>query len=183
MAFSTQKLTWGTSIKIPFDVGVWEGVDGSTLIAALNPGDYASEIKGNLTLDPEVYAVADRQVALTGLPLVFKYFGTGDVGVPPNEPSVAWLEKSLAGPGPARVKSAAPDQMALDLMASHGGRAPEGLQRYRGEFLLTRHGTGCYTSQAAMKRFNRKNERLADAAEKAAVAAWWLGGAATRASG
>ena len=177
VAFSTQKLTWGTSIKIPFDVGVWEGVDGSTLIAALNPGDYASEIKGNLTLDPEVYAVADRQVALTGLPLVFKYFGTGDVGVPPNEPSVAWLEKSLAGPGPAHVKSAAPDQMALDLMASHGGRAPDGLQRYRGEFLLTRHGTGCYTSQAAMKRFNRKNERLADDAEKAAVAAWWLGGA------
>ncbi len=177
VAFSTQKLTWGTSIKIPFDVGVWEGVDGSSLIAALNPGDYASEIKGNLTLDADLYATADRQVALTGLPLAFKYFGTGDVGVPPNESSVAWLEKSLAGPGPARVKSAAPDEMALELMASHGGRAPEGLQRYRGEFLLTRHGTGCYTSQAAMKRFNRKNERLADAAEKAAVAAWWLGGA------
>ncbi|MFI5167690.1 MAG: glycoside hydrolase family 38 C-terminal domain-containing protein, partial [Thermoanaerobaculales bacterium] len=177
VAFSTQKLTWGTSIKIPFDVGLWEGVDGSTLIAAINPGDYASEIKGNLTLDPELYAIADRQVALTGLPLAFKYFGTGDVGVPPLEPSVAWLEKSLAGPGPARVKSVAPDAMALDLIASHGGQAPEGLQRYRGEFLLTRHGTGCYTSQAAMKRFNRKNERLADDAEKAAVAAWWLGGA------
>ncbi|HQU33807.1 MAG TPA: glycoside hydrolase family 38 C-terminal domain-containing protein [Thermoanaerobaculaceae bacterium] len=176
VAFSTQKLTWGSSIKIPFDVGLWEGVDGSTLIAALNPGDYASEIKGNLTLDADLYATADRQVALTGVPVAFKYFGTGDVGVPPMDSSVAWLEKSLAGPGPARVKSAAPDQMALDLMASHGGRAPEGLQRYRGEFLLTRHGTGCYTSQAAMKRFNRKNERLADDAEKAAVAAWWLGG-------
>ncbi len=176
VAFSTQKLTWGSSIKIPFDVGLWEGVDGSTLIAALNPGDYASEIKGDLTLDADLYAVADRQVALTGLPLAFRYFGTGDVGVPPAESSVAWLQQSLAGPGPARVHSAAPDAMALDLMASHGGRAPEGLQRYRGEFLLTRHGTGCYTSQAAMKRFNRKNERLADDAEKAAVAAWWLGG-------
>ena len=176
VAFSTQKLTWGSSIKIPFDVGLWEGVDGSTLIAALNPGDYASEIKGNLTLDADLYATADRQVALTGLPLAFRYFGTGDVGVPPMDSSVAWLEKSLAGPGPARVKSAAPDQMAIDLMASHGGRAPEGLQRYRGEFLLTRHGTGCYTSQAAMKRINRKNERLADDAEKASVAAWWLGG-------
>ncbi len=177
VGFSTQKLTWGSSIKIPFDVGVWEGVDGSTLIAALNPGDYASEIKGNLTLDPDVYAIADRQVALTGLPVVFKYFGTGDVGVAPLEPSVALLEKSLAGPGPAKVRSVAPDQLALDLMVSHGARAPEGLQRYRGEFLLTSHGTGCYTSQAAMKRYNRKNERLADDAEKAAVAASWLGGA------
>ncbi|HUK12549.1 MAG TPA: glycoside hydrolase family 38 C-terminal domain-containing protein [Thermoanaerobaculaceae bacterium] len=176
VAFSTQKLTWGTSIKIPFDVGLWEGVDGSSLIAALNPGDYASEIKGNLTLDPELYATADRQVALTGLPLAFKYFGTGDVGVPPLESSVAWLQKSLEGPGPAQVRSVAPDEMARELIAGHGGRAPAGLERYRGEFLLTRHGTGCYTSQAAMKRFNRRNERLAQAAETAAVAAWSLGG-------
>ena len=29
------------------------------------------------------------------------------------------------------------------------------------------HATGCYTSQAAMKRFNRRNEQLADAAERA----------------
>jgi alpha-mannosidase len=176
-SFSTQKLTWGSSIRIPFDVGLWQGVDGATLIAALNPGDYAADLKGNLTLDPDVYATADRQVALTGLPLVFKYFGTGDVGVPPLEPSVAMLQQSLAGPGAARLRSAAPDQMARDLMASHGGRAPTSLERYRGEFLLTSHGTGCYTSQAAMKRFNRKNERLADAAEKAMVAAAWLGGA------
>ena len=62
-AFSTQKLTWGSSIRIPFDLGLWEGVDGSRLIAAINPGDYASELKGNLTLDPDVYAIIDRQAA------------------------------------------------------------------------------------------------------------------------
>src|SRR5579864_2914707 len=33
------------------------------------------------------------------------------------------------------------------------------------------HGVGCYTSQAAMKRFNRENELLADSAERAGVAA------------
>src|SRR5437773_735155 len=33
------------------------------------------------------------------------------------------------------------------------------------------HGVGCYTSQAAMKRFNRENELLADAAERAGVVA------------
>ena len=36
------------------------------------------------------------------------------------------------------------------------------------------HGVGCYTSQAAMKKFNRTNELLADAAERASVAADWL---------
>ncbi len=176
VAFSTQKLTWGSSIRIPFDVGLWEGVDGSTLIAALNPGDYASEIKGNLTLDPDVYATIDRQNAMSGLPAACRYFGTGDVGMAPNDASVANLEKSLHGPGPLRVRSTAPDQLARDLMAREDGKGVAGLQRYRGEFLLTSHGAGCYTSQAAMKRYNRLNQRLAAAAEGAAVAASWLGG-------
>ena len=51
-AFSTQKLTWGAAMKIPFDVGLWEGVDGSSLLASINPGDYASELKGNLVARP-----------------------------------------------------------------------------------------------------------------------------------
>jgi hypothetical protein len=174
VAFSTQKLT-RQSIK---SRSMWASgeVDSSS---SSPPSTREITLRGsrNLSLDPDVYATADRQVALTGLPLVLKYFGTGDVGVPPLEPSVAWLEQSLAGPGPAHVRSVAPDQMAHDLMAGDGGRSPERLQRYRGEFLLTSHGTGCYTSQAAMKRFNRKNERLADDAEKAIVAGWWLGGA------
>src|SRR5512138_3672256 len=37
---------------------------------------------------------------------------------------------------------------------------------------MTRHGVGCYTSQSAMKRWNRQNELLADAAERASVIAW-----------
>jgi alpha-mannosidase len=36
--FSTQKLTWGSAVGIPFNVGVWEGLDGESIIAALNPG-------------------------------------------------------------------------------------------------------------------------------------------------
>src|SRR5262249_11773582 len=46
------------------------------------------------------------------------------------------------------------------------------------ELILKTHGTGCYTSQAAMKAFNRQNELLADACERAAVAAEWLTGQA-----
>ncbi|MFZ5786071.1 MAG: glycoside hydrolase family 38 C-terminal domain-containing protein [Acidobacteriota bacterium] len=176
-AFSTQKLTWGSSVRIPFDVGLWEGVDGSTLVASINPGDYSADLKGNLTLDPEVYAMIDRQRAMSGVPAGVRYFGTGDVGVAPLEPSVALLQESVRGPGPLRVVSAAPDQLARDL-ASGDVPGLSGLQRYRGEFLLTSHGAGCYTSQAAMKRYNRLNQRLADAAERAAVAAAWLAGPA-----
>lgn len=177
-AFSTQKLTWGAAMKIPFDVGLWEGVDGSSLLASINPGDYASELKGNLTLDPDVYAAIDRQAAVSGQPVAMRYFGTGDVGLPPFESSVAWLEKSLHGPGPLKVRSVAPDQLAKDLAARLAPEERARLPHYRGELLLTSHGAGCYTSQAAMKAYNRANQRLAFAAEAAAVAADGLGGAA-----
>lgn len=36
------------------------------------------------------------------------------------------------------------------------------------------HGTGCYTSQAAMKLYNRQNDLLGDAAERSSVVAEWL---------
>lgn len=178
LAFSTQKLTWGAAMRIPFDVGLWEGVDGSRLLASINPGDYASELKGNLALDPDVYATIDRQAANSGQPVAMRYFGTGDVGLPPFDSSVAKLEESLAGPGPLRVRSVPPDQLARDLAARLTPAEAARLPRYRGELLLTSHGAGCYTSQAAMKAYNRQNERLAFAAEAAAVAADGLGAAA-----
>src|SRR5689334_7284067 len=36
--FSTQKLTWGSANGIPFKVGTWEGPDGKSVVAALDPG-------------------------------------------------------------------------------------------------------------------------------------------------
>jgi alpha-mannosidase len=174
-AFSTQKLTWGSFIKAPFEVGLWEGIDGSALIASINPGDYTSVIRRDPALDATIYAAQDLQAQRSGLPIALRYFGTGDVGGAPTEGSVRVLQESLARKEATRVIPAAPDQLARDLLA---GATPEQigrLPRYRGEFLMTAHGTGCYTSQAEMKRYNRANEVLADAAERAAVAADWLG--------
>src|SRR5580765_1976127 len=34
--FTTQKLTWGSSVPIPFPIGWWKGVDGSQVFAQLN---------------------------------------------------------------------------------------------------------------------------------------------------
>jgi alpha-mannosidase len=50
-----------------------------------------------------------------------------------------------------------------------------GLPRYTGEMELTNHSAGSLTSQAYQKRWLRKEELLADAAEKASLAAEWLG--------
>src|SRR5260370_33228578 len=51
-----------------------------------------------------------------------------------------------------------------------------GLPRFKGELQLTNHSAGGYSSETYQKRWNRKNELLADAAEKASVAADLLGG-------
>src|ERR1700722_2954354 len=47
--FSTQKLTWGSAVGIPFNVGVWIGPDGKSVVAALNPGSYGSSIGEDLS--------------------------------------------------------------------------------------------------------------------------------------
>jgi alpha-mannosidase len=174
-AFSTQKLTWGSAIRMPFDVGLWEGIDGSALVAALNPGDYVSVVRRDPALDAGIYATQDLQALRSGLPVAMRYYGDGDVGGAPTDGSVRIVEESLARREATRVITAAPDQLARDLLASATPEQVGRLPRYRGEFLMTAHGTGCYTSQGEMKRRNRANEVLADAAERAAVAADWLG--------
>ena len=47
--FSTQKLSWGSAVGIPFKVGNWVGPDGKSVIAALDPGSYGSKIKEDLS--------------------------------------------------------------------------------------------------------------------------------------
>ncbi len=170
--FSTQKLTWGSAVGIPFDVGFWEGVDGRGVVAALNPGSYVSTLRTDLSEDGEwLQRITDLGTA-SGSFVGYKYVGVGDVGGAPDEESVAWLEKSMAGSGPLRVVNTPADRMYQDLTAAQIAKLP----RYAGELLMTRHGTGCYTSQCVLKRWNRMNEQLADAAERACVAADWLGG-------
>src|SRR5208282_5454309 len=78
----------------------------------------------------------------------------------------------LMGNGPVRVISSAADQMFLDIKPEMQSRMP----RYKGDLELINHSAGSLTSQAYHKRWNRKNEILADAAEKASIAATWMGG-------
>lgn len=178
VGFTTQKLTWGSAYGMPFPVGLWEGVDGSRLVASLNPGNYVARIESDLSSDPAVLEAVEKQRALSGIPVAMRFFGVGDQGGGPDAPSVARLVEAMSAKGPVEVRSAGADDLARDLAARLREPDPPRLPLYRGELPMTAHGAGCYTSQAAMKRWNRKNERLADAAERAAVAAGWLGAAA-----
>jgi alpha-mannosidase len=226
--FSTQKLTWGSSVAaggpdsvektpegIPFNLGVWVGPDGRSVVAALNPGDYTGNVTTDLSqpLPPEARAASldeaaqklppgarqaldrwqrdrtfsrdqgdwaarvERNGKASGVPADYHYYGTGDIGGAPKEDSVKMLEGIVTrsggmGEGPLHVISAAADQLFLDLTPAETA----GLPRYTGEMELTNHSAGSLTSQAYVKRWLRHQETLADAAEKASIAAEWLGG-------
>jgi alpha-mannosidase len=233
--FSTQKLNsdWQpapivggenspekTPSGIPFNVGLWEGVDGKAVIAALNPLAYVGGIGYDLSKTPPSGA-ASAQVAfgrasvtdwvsrialdgkVTGVFADYHYVGTGDTGGATDEESVKFLEALVTqgtmvlpppdassgshatahpsdlhsqpvrvGDGPVRVISSAADQMFLDIKPEMQTKLP----RYKGDLELINHSAGSLTSEAYHKRWNRKNEILADAAEKASVAAAWMGG-------
>jgi len=171
--FSTQKLTWGSAVGIPFNVGVWVGPDGRSVIAALNPGDYVGSIKGRVDVDADWAARIEENGRRYGLWTDFHYYGVGDEGGAPREEDVANYSTSAARTdGRMTVALAGAGRMFADIAPPQRSRLP----RYRGDLLLTEHSAGTITSQAYMKRWNRKNEQLADAAERAAVTAAWLGG-------
>jgi alpha-mannosidase len=169
--FSSQKLSKDRgAIAIPFPLGVWEGPDGAELVAALDPGGYGEPLAGDPASDPETLAQLRRNGS-AGVWRVLRYFGIGDTGGAPDRRSLRRLDESVAARGHLRVECGAAGTLFDALGAAEIARLP----RHRGELLLSLHATGGYTSQAAMKRWNRRNEQLADAAERAAVAADWLG--------
>jgi alpha-mannosidase len=82
--FSTQKLTWGSSASAggrqslentpegtPFNVGVWVGPDGESVLAALNPGSYSGGITTDLSEplppEPPSQALADVETRIGDL--------------------------------------------------------------------------------------------------------------------
>lgn len=165
--FSTQKLTWGSATGIPFKIGNWIGPDGSSVIAALDPGAYVGDVKEDLSQNTSWLARIENTGKQSGAYVDYHYYGTGDRGGAPNEKSVEMAELSTKGKGPITVRSARADEMFMSITPAQKAKLP----KYDGELLLTEHSAGSVTSQAHMKRWNRKNELLADAAERASVSA------------
>jgi alpha-mannosidase len=170
--FSTQKLTWGLAIgKIPFKVGTWEGPDGRSVVAALDPGAYVGEVKENLATSEGWAKRIDTNGEKSGVFADYHYYGTGDQGGAPKASSVDMVEQSVHTDGHTKVVSGPADWMFRSITPEMAKRLPV----YKGELELTEHSAGSITSEAYMKRWNRKNELLADAAERAALMSWWTG--------
>ena len=176
IGFSTQKLQWRSNpfygdAKVPFIFGLWQGLDGSRIAAALDARNYTSKYKEDVSKDKEI----NELVAASPNNKGYRYYGTGDIGGSPTILSVESVQKAVngKGEGPVNVVSATSDQLFKEYLPFQAH--PE-LPVFDGELLMDVHATGCYTSQSAMKLFNRRNEQLAVAAESASVIADWMGG-------
>jgi len=173
IGFSTQKLTWNCAVGVPFNIGLWEGVDGQSIICAFNPGHYGSGLEDKADANQMWSQRIKENGHKYGIYADYHYYGTGDIGGAPKESYVENYTKCAKDAnGEYKIFLTSSDQFYKDITPQQRAKLP----RYKGDLLLIEHSAGSITSQAYMKRLNRKNEQLADSAERAAVLANWLGG-------
>ena len=176
LGFTTQKLSWGSANGIPFDLGRWYGPDGKWIFANLDGQSYArtySAIRKNRAALKKLRRGEEEGK----LPWTLLLYGTGDVGGAPAEDGVKTVAQETYANDSEKIKvlSERSDKIFEDLNGLDDDTI-YGLPEFRDELLMTTHGAGSYTSRAFSKRMNRKNEELADMAERSAVAATYLTG-------
>ena len=177
--FSTQKLTWESANGIPFNVGRWIGPDGESVIAALNAGNYAEAHEHVYSTHKDTLKRLQENQKRSGLPIDYYYMGGGDTnnadrGGVIQRVSLDTLKETQATKGPVNVIAGKADLMFRAITDEQAERLPT----WNKDLLLIKHSTGVLSSQAYTKKLNRDAELMADASERAAVAAHLLRGAA-----
>lgn len=173
--FTTQKLMWGAGGVIPFGLGRWQGPDGGEIFACPDGQNYNGSLK-NVRKNYILYHALRNARRRKVMPAAMRLHGVGDIGGAPREPSVkeACDAVSLNSTKNLKVRSAGSDDIYRDIDALPAAERAA-FPVYKGEWLLTDHGTGCYTARALSKRWNRQAEQLAAAAESACGFAGLLG--------
>ncbi len=170
--FSTCKLVWGCAVDAPFELGRWHGIDGNGVWASLRPYSYTSVLK-DLRKDKRYIEKLEADRKKNGLNCTFVYHGIGDRGGSPHISSVKMAEKAVCENKnhEMQVLSATTKEFFDDL-ENLPAEVKNNVPVFNGEFLLTAHGAGSYTSRTVTKRWNKRCELLADAAERFASAAF-----------
>lgn len=181
--FHSAKLAWGSAVydKLP-PFGIWQGVDGSQIYAIYKPGAYDAheDFNKDMTSDATTRSTISTNYSRYGVAAAFRYVGPRsdrggglkDDASSTGENTPYWLNLSASKTdGAVQVKMATPDECFDYLDTYRNNKYPI----WNSELPMRTHGVGSYTSKGELKRFNRKDELLADAAEKAGVLSDWLG--------
>ena len=138
---------------LPEGIFWWEAPDGTRVLACRPPGHYPY---AEDDVAPRIREHAAR--VAEGLREVACFYGVGDHGGGPTRAQVA------------SILSARADQAMPEVILGHLGEFFRRAREQRNDFPVVRedlqhHARGCYTTQAAVKRWNREAEALLGTAE------------------
>jgi alpha-mannosidase len=155
--FLTQKLSWNRFVQPEHHTFTWQGLDGSEVLTHFPPADTYTAEATVAELRREADTYKDHPRSHHSLLL----FGHGDGGGGPTAEMLERLRRarSLAGLPPVELRH--PEAFFDDLEAD-----ARDLRTVVGELYFEYH-RGTYTSQAALKRGNRRGEEALHDAELA----------------
>jgi alpha-mannosidase len=160
--FFTYKLNWSETNRFPHDLFVWEGIDGSRVVAHTfeNPG---TDYNGDIT-PIDLYGTWRNFKGKRNYRESLFSFGWGDGGGGPSEKMLENYDRLKSFPAMPRLRMARVDGFFASL-------PQDGLPRWAGELYLELH-RGTLTTQAMVKMLNRQAEhRLLEAEAFATMAA------------
>ena len=148
LGFATAKITWAYNggDPFPYNVFLWEGIDGTTIPAHIF-SDYNSHTRPSNLFDRW-----NSRLQQNGVPSMLLPFGWGDGGGGPTRDHLEFLERATNLEGLPRVHISSPAEFFQDLQSRN---LPK--ERYVGELYFQAH-RGTYTSQAKTKQGNRRSE-------------------------
>nr|XP_031296657.1 alpha-mannosidase 2C1 isoform X3 [Camelus dromedarius] len=153
--FLTQKLSWNLVNSFPHHTFLWEGLDGSRVLAHFPPGD-SYGMQGSV--EEVLKTVAkNRDKGRTNHSAFL--FGFGDGGGGPTQTMVDRLKRLCDTDGLPRVQLSSPGRLFSALEKDSGQ-----LCTWVGELFLELHN-GTYTTHAQIKKENRECERILHDAE------------------
>jgi alpha-mannosidase len=153
--FLTQKLSWNRFNRPEHHTFVWQGVDGSEVLGHFPPADTYNSEATVQDLVQSALAFADHEHSRTSL-LVF---GHGDGGGGPTRTMLETLRRARDLQGLPRTTMRTSDEF-FDALEAEPRERPVVV----GELYFEYH-RGTYTSQARIKRLNRRCEQALHDAE------------------
>ncbi|MGI6701064.1 MAG: glycoside hydrolase family 38 C-terminal domain-containing protein [Christensenellales bacterium] len=159
--FLTTKMSWNEYNAFPYHSYVWEGIDGSAVLAHMPPsGNYNADLTAYMI--EKTYSVyKEKFTGIAGM-----LFGAGDGGGGPSEVQVEMLTRQKSLDGMKKLKPSSQIDFFLEL-----SKQRDKLPVYKGELYLEKHN-GTYTTQAKTKYYNRKIENMLHDTELLAAIAY-----------
>lgn len=147
--FLSQKLSWNDTNQFPHHSFIWEGIDGSKIRTHFTPtNDY------NFSNLPKDFIATEKRFQQADISDDYlNMYGIGDGGGGPSKEHIelALREQNLEGVSKVKFAFASDFIKALDKIPA------KQLPVWKGEIYLELH-RGTYTTQALMKKNNRKLE-------------------------